>query len=40
MTSVANKSSETNVGVDVGKFQLDIYIRPANVHFSVTCVLV
>ena len=36
MTSVANKTSETNVGVDVGKFQLDIYIRPANVHFSVT----
>lgn len=34
--STPNRSSEINVGVDVGKFQLDIHIRPADIHFSVS----
>lgn len=25
-----------NVGVDTGKFQLDIYIRPLNIYFTVS----
>ncbi len=25
-----------NVGVDTGKFQLDIYIRPLDIYFTVT----
>lgn len=34
--STPRTPSETNVGVDVGKFQLDIHIRPAGIHFSVS----
>ena len=25
-----------NVGVDTGKFQLDIYIRPLDIYFTIT----
>jgi transposase len=25
-----------NVGIDTGKFQLDIYIRPLDIYFTVT----
>ena len=31
-----NNQSEINIGVDTGKFQLDIYIRPLDIYFSVT----
>ncbi len=31
-----NNQNEINVGVDTGKTQLDIYIRPLDIYFSVT----
>jgi transposase len=31
-----NNQSEINIGVDTGKHQLDIYIRPLDIYFSVT----
>ena len=31
-----NNQNEINVGVDVGKSQLDIYIRPLGIYFSVS----
>ena len=31
-----DNQNEINVGVDTGKTQLDIYIRPLNVYFTVT----
>lgn len=31
-----NNQSEINIGVDTGKHQLDIYIRPLDIFFSVT----
>lgn len=31
-----NNQNEINVGVDVGKTQLDIYIRPLDIYFTVT----
>ncbi len=31
-----NNQSEINVGVDTGKTQLDIYIRPLDIYFTVT----
>ena len=30
------KKQSTNVGVDTGKFQLDIYIRPLDIYFTVS----
>ncbi len=32
----ANNQNEINVGVDTGKEQLDIYIRPLNIYFTVS----
>ncbi len=29
------KNQKINVGVDTGKFQLDIYIRPLDIYFTV-----
>jgi transposase len=34
MNTKTNQS--VNVGVDTGKFQLDIYIRPLDIYFTVT----
>ena len=34
MNSIINQN-EINVGVDTGKYQLDIYIRPLDIFFSV-----
>jgi hypothetical protein len=34
MNTKTNQS--INVGVDTGKFQLDIYIRPLDIYFTVT----
>jgi len=35
--SYTNKNqNEINVGVDTGKYQLDIYIRPLDIFFSVS----
>ncbi|GLX76712.1 hypothetical protein tinsulaeT_00520 [Thalassotalea insulae] len=31
-----NNQNEINVGVDTGKSQLDIYIRPLDIYFTVT----
>ena len=31
-----NNQNEINVGVDTGKEQLDIYIRPLEIYFTVT----
>ena len=31
-----NYNQNINVGVDTGKFQLDIYIRPLDIYFTVT----
>jgi len=31
-----NNQNEINVGVDTGKTQLDIYIRPLDIYFVVT----
>lgn len=31
-----NNQNEINVGVDTGKVQLDIYIRPLDIYFTVT----
>jgi transposase len=31
-----NNQNEINVGVDTGKTQLDIYIRPLDIYFTVT----
>ena len=31
-----NTQEEINVGVDTGKHQLDIYIRPLDIYFSVS----
>jgi len=31
-----NNQNEINVGVDTGKIQLDIYIRPLDIYFTVT----
>ncbi|MCF6202953.1 MAG: IS110 family transposase [Methylococcaceae bacterium] len=31
-----NNQSEINVGIDTGKYQLDIYIRPLDIFFSVS----
>ena len=31
-----NNQNEINVGVDTGKTQLDIYIRPLAIYFNVT----
>lgn len=31
-----NNQPEINVGVDTGKYQLDIYIRPLDIFFSVS----
>ena len=31
-----NNQSEINIGIDTGKHQLDIYIRPLDIFFSVT----
>ena len=31
-----NNQNEINIGVDTGKNQLDIYIRPLNIHFVVS----
>ncbi|MEH6732314.1 MAG: IS110 family transposase, partial [Pseudoalteromonas distincta] len=30
-----NNQNEINVGVDTGKTQLDIYIRPLDIYFTV-----
>ena len=30
-----NTNQNINVGVDTGKFQLDIYIRPLDIYFTV-----
>ncbi|TRY13301.1 IS110 family transposase, partial [Shewanella hanedai] len=30
-----NTNQNINVGVDTGKFQLDIYIRPLDIFFTV-----
>ena len=32
----SNMNQNINVGVDTGKFQLDIYIRPLDIYFTVT----
>ena len=34
MNTKTNQS--VNVGVDTGKFQLDIYIRPLDIYFTVS----
>ncbi len=34
MNTKTNQS--VNVGVDTGKFQLDIYIRPRDIYFTVS----
>tara|TARA_Y100000034_G_scaffold120233_1_gene162918 strand:- start:107 stop:256 length:150 start_codon:yes stop_codon:yes gene_type:complete len=34
MNTKTNQS--INIGVDTGKFQLDIYIRPLNIYFTVS----
>ncbi len=34
MKNILNQS--INVGVDTGKFQLDIYLRPLDIYFSVS----
>jgi hypothetical protein len=31
-----NNQNEINLGVDTGKTQLDIYIRPLDIYFTVT----
>ena len=31
-----NNQNEINVGVDTGKTQLDIHIRPLDIYFTVT----
>lgn len=31
-----NNQNEINIGVDTGKTQLDIYIRPLGIYFNVT----
>jgi transposase len=31
-----NNQNEINVGVDTGKTQLDIYIRPLDIYFTVS----
>jgi hypothetical protein len=31
-----NNQNEINIGVDTGKTQLDIYIRPLDIYFTVT----
>jgi transposase len=31
-----NNQNEINVGIDTGKNQLDIYIRPLDINFTVT----
>jgi len=36
MTNVNNNQNEINVGVDTGKTQLDIYIRPLGIFFTVS----
>jgi len=36
MTNANNNQNEINVGVDTGKTQLDIYIRPLDVFFTVS----
>ena len=32
----ANNQNEINVGVDTGKTQLDIYIRPLDIYFTIS----
>ena len=34
--NIINNQNEINVGVDTGKTQLDIYIRPLNIYFTVS----
>jgi transposase len=34
--NIQNTQEEINVGVDTGKLQLDIYIRPLGIYFSVS----
>ena len=36
MTTIVKTPQEINIGVDVGKHQLDIYIRPLGIYLSVT----
>jgi transposase len=31
-----NSQSEINVGVDTGKYQLDLYLRPLDLYFTVS----
>ena len=33
--NILNNQNEINVGVDTGKTQLDIYIRPLDIYFTV-----
>ena len=36
MINTRNNQSEINIGVDTGKHQLDIFIRPLDIYFSVS----
>ena len=36
MTNAINNQNEINVGVDTDKTQLDIYIRPLDIFFTVS----
>jgi len=36
MVNTRNNQSEINVGVDTGKHQLDIFIRPLDIYFSIS----